>query len=175
MDQPKTNLPRLPSQGDVMLTRIHHHVTAILSHGQGKAFKFTWTNKFPCDTNITMNCLLKVFEDLPESNCPFWWQDIYPRRCGLAVFSGAHPNCQQGHQNPGLFSCGNPAVLPSGTNDDIPGKHFGLQEPYLGILSRVVRPQIKSPTSLNSNWWRSGSGYSTKIGQTNGQSTSVST
>lgn len=50
--------------GDVMLTRIHHHVTGILSHGQGKAFKFTWTNKFPCDTNITMNCLLKVFEDL---------------------------------------------------------------------------------------------------------------
>lgn len=50
--------------GDVMLTRIHHHVTGILSHGQGKAFKFTWTNKFPCDTNITMNCLLQVFEDL---------------------------------------------------------------------------------------------------------------
>lgn len=110
-----------------------------------------------------------------RSNCPFWWQDIYPRRCGLAVFSGVHPNCQQGHQNPGLSSCGNPAVLPSGTNDDIPGKHFGLQEPYLGILSLVVRPQIKSPTSLNSNWWRSGSSYSTKSGQTDGQSTSVST
>lgn len=51
-------------QGDVNLTRIHHHVTGILSHGQGKAFIFTWTDKFPGDTNITMNCLLKVFEDL---------------------------------------------------------------------------------------------------------------
>lgn len=66
MDQAKTNLPRLPSyhKGDVNLTRIHHHVTGILSHGQGKAFIFTWTDKFPSDTNITMNCLLKVFEDL---------------------------------------------------------------------------------------------------------------
>ncbi|XP_062582881.1 uncharacterized protein LOC134244642 [Saccostrea cucullata] len=68
MDQAKTNLPRLPSyhKGDVSLTRVHHHVTGILAHGQGKSYVFTWTDKFSCDSNITMNCLLRVFDDIAQ-------------------------------------------------------------------------------------------------------------
>lgn len=66
MDQAKTNLPRFPyyHKGDATLTRIHHHVTGVLEHGQRKPYLFTWTDKFACDTNITINCLLKVLEDV---------------------------------------------------------------------------------------------------------------
>ncbi|XP_062581427.1 uncharacterized protein LOC134243211 [Saccostrea cucullata] len=66
MDQAKTNLPRFPTyhKGDATLTRVHHHVTGVLEHGQKKPYLFTWTDKFPCDANITINCLLKVLEDV---------------------------------------------------------------------------------------------------------------
>ncbi|XP_062597809.1 uncharacterized protein LOC134259225 isoform X2 [Saccostrea cucullata] len=66
MDQAKTTLPRFPTyhKGDATLTRIHHHVTGVLAHGQKAASVFTWTDKFACDSNITINCLLKVLEDV---------------------------------------------------------------------------------------------------------------
>nr|XP_022290369.1 uncharacterized protein LOC111102007 [Crassostrea virginica] len=53
-------------QGDANLTRVHHHVTGVLAHGQKKAYAFTWTDKFHPDTNITINCLLHVLEDVAE-------------------------------------------------------------------------------------------------------------
>ena len=53
-------------QGDANLTRIHHHVTGVLNHGQRKSYAFTWTDKFHPDTNITISCQLPVLEDASE-------------------------------------------------------------------------------------------------------------
>ncbi|XP_055998549.1 uncharacterized protein LOC125678464 [Ostrea edulis] len=70
MDQSKTNLPRFPTyhKGDANLTRLHHHVTGVLAHGQKKSYIFTWTDKFGMDCNITINCLLEVLNDISEEN-----------------------------------------------------------------------------------------------------------
>ena len=50
-------------QNETSLAHIHHHVTGVLNHGMDKAHIFTWTDEFPSDCNITLNCLMNVLDD----------------------------------------------------------------------------------------------------------------
>ncbi|KAJ8304009.1 hypothetical protein KUTeg_017592 [Tegillarca granosa] len=71
MDQSKTRLPRfydIRKSFQILKQTLHHHVTGVLNHGFGKSYVFTWTDKFPCDANVTINCLLNVFDDVAKNN-----------------------------------------------------------------------------------------------------------
>ncbi|XP_076106142.1 uncharacterized protein LOC143074678 [Mytilus galloprovincialis] len=70
MDQAKTTLPRfsLNSKTDSAYAGVHHHVTGALCHGFGLDFGFTWTDRFHPDSNVTLNCLLKVLHHVKEIN-----------------------------------------------------------------------------------------------------------
>lgn len=53
-------------QGDGGLTRLHHHVTGVLSHSRKKSYAFTWTDKFVSNCNVTLNCMMAVLEDIAK-------------------------------------------------------------------------------------------------------------
>ena len=46
------------------------HITGVISHGHpqpgGKIFKFLDLNQYPHDSNLTINCLLRVLHDLSK-------------------------------------------------------------------------------------------------------------
>ena len=46
------------------LTKIQHHVTGVKVHSSNRTNIFTWTDLFHSDSNITMNCLVHVLEEI---------------------------------------------------------------------------------------------------------------
>ncbi|XP_078574037.1 uncharacterized protein LOC144860600 [Branchiostoma floridae x Branchiostoma japonicum] len=68
MDQNKTFLPHFATltKSKSNLKPLKFHLTGVLAHGQKKSFIYAWTPKFHMDTNITVNVLISVLQDLSK-------------------------------------------------------------------------------------------------------------
>lgn len=56
-------------QADAHLTKIQHHITGVKVHSSDRNFIFTWTDLFHPNSNITMNCLVHVLDEVCKVNC----------------------------------------------------------------------------------------------------------
>lgn len=59
-------------QSETGLTHIHHHVTGVLSHGIRRSYAYTWTDEFPSNCNITLNCLMLALKDVATVSILFY-------------------------------------------------------------------------------------------------------
>ncbi|KAI8489926.1 hypothetical protein Bbelb_322870 [Branchiostoma belcheri] len=68
MDQNKTFLPHFSTlrKSKSSLKPMKFHLTGVLAHGQNRAFIYGWTPKFHMDTNITVNVLVGVLQELAK-------------------------------------------------------------------------------------------------------------
>ncbi|CAG2253456.1 unnamed protein product [Mytilus edulis] len=69
MDQAKTNLPRFHNvtKADCKLSKMHHHLTGVLCNsGVLHPYAFTWTDQFAPDADVTINCFMRVLDDISK-------------------------------------------------------------------------------------------------------------
>ncbi|CAH3184920.1 unnamed protein product [Porites lobata] len=68
MDQSKTNLPRANClSNDETYHFLRTHVTGAISHGNGRVFSFIDLMRWPHDSNLTLNVLLRIFIEIAET------------------------------------------------------------------------------------------------------------